>query len=68
MVIKSAGPRTRYGWTSTVSRMDVMDLAGTSLALGREGLDLRNRPMILSMWLLISSGVDAFLLLLLVSE
>ncbi len=33
-VSKSAGLMTKYGWTSTVSLKDVMDLAGSSLAAG----------------------------------
>ena len=63
MVIKSAGPSTRYGWTSTVSLNDVIDLAGRSFAFDLDGrLDLK-RAMIFSMCALIPSGVDGDLFL-----
>lgn len=63
MVIRSEGPRTRYGWTSTVSRKDVIDLAGTSFAFGLEGRLERKRAIMFSMCPLIASGVDADLFL-----
>lgn len=67
IVIKSEGPRTRYGCTSAVSLKDVIDLAGRSFALGRDGRLERKRAIIFSMWPLIASGVDADLFLIIVS-
>src|SRR5688572_8669437 len=37
-VRSSVGLITRYGWTSAVSRSEVIDLAGNSLAAGTRGL------------------------------
>jgi hypothetical protein len=58
MVTRSDGPRTRYGWTSTVSRREVMDLAGRSFALDLEERLERKRDIIFSMCPLIGRGVD----------
>ena len=58
MVIKSAGPSTRYGWTSTVSLKEVIDLAGRSFAFDLEGRLDRNLAIMFSMCTLIPSGVD----------
>jgi len=63
MVIKSEGPSTRYGWTSAVSRKEVMDLAGKSLAFDLDGRVERNRAIIFSIWALIARGVDGDLFL-----
>ena len=63
MVIRSEGPRTRYGWTSTVSLKEVIDLAGRSLAFDRDGRLERKRAIIFSIWPLRASGVDADLFL-----
>lgn len=68
MVTKSEGPRTRYGWTSTVSLKDVIDLAGRSFALPLDGrLDL-NLAIMFSIWPLIARGGDADLFLLIMSN
>lgn len=48
IVIRSAGPRTRYGCTSVVSLSEVIDRAGSSFAFDREGLFVRKRAMIFS--------------------
>jgi hypothetical protein len=63
IVVKSDGPITRYGCTSAVSLSEVIDLAGSSLALDRESRFVRKRPMILSTWALMASGVDTVSLL-----
>jgi hypothetical protein len=63
MVIKSAGPSTRYGCTSTVSLNDVIDLAGRSFAFDLEGRLDRNRAIIFSICTLMVSGVDGDLFL-----
>jgi hypothetical protein len=63
MVIKSAGPSTRYGWTSTVSLNDVMDLAGRSLAFDLEGRLERNRAIMFSICALIPGGGEGDLFL-----
>lgn len=68
MVIRSEGPSTRYGCTSTVSLRDVMDLAGRSFALGLDGRLERKRAIMFSMCPLIASGVDADLFLSTVSH
>jgi hypothetical protein len=47
IVNRSEGPRTRYGWTSTVSLNEVIDRAGKSLAFDLEGRLERNRAIIL---------------------
>jgi hypothetical protein len=62
MVTKSEGLMTRYGRTSIVSLKDVIDLAGRSLGFDFWAF-VRKRPMIFSMWTLISGGVaaDSFL-------
>jgi len=64
IVTRSDGPRTRYGCTSTVSLKDVIDLAGRSFALDREGRLPLNLAMMFSMWPLIAGGADADLFLL----
>jgi hypothetical protein len=68
MVIRSEGPRTRYGCTSTVSLKDVMDLAGSSFAVERDGRLERKRDMMFSMCPLIASGVEADLFLCILSS
>ena len=59
MVTKSDGLMTRYGLTSAVSRREVMDLAGSSFELCLADLDVLKRPMMFSMWTLISGGGGA---------
>jgi hypothetical protein len=49
IVIRSDGPKTRYGWTSAVSLKEVMDLAGRSFAFGLDGRLERKRAIIFSM-------------------
>jgi hypothetical protein len=63
MVNKSDGLRTRYGCTSTVSLSDVIDRAGSSLALDLEGRFERKRVMMFSICALIARGVDGVLFL-----
>lgn len=63
MVIRSEGLRTRYGWTSTVSLKEVMDLAGKSLALDLDGRFERKRAMMFMICSLIAGGVDVVVFL-----
>lgn len=58
MVIKSEGPRTRYGCTSIVSLKEVIDLAGSNFALVLDGLLVRKRSIMLSIWAFIVRGVE----------
>ena len=54
MVTKSAGLTTTYGRTSAVSLKEVMDLAGSSFGFNLDDLEVLKRPIMFSMWALIS--------------
>lgn len=54
MVTKSAGLTTMYGRTSAVSLKDVMDLAGRSFGFSLDDLEVLKRPMMFSIWVLMS--------------
>ena len=55
---RSAGPRTKYGWTSTVSLNDVIERAGRSFALDLDDRVGRNREMMPSIRSFIIGGVE----------
>jgi hypothetical protein len=57
-VTRSAGLITRYGCTSTVSRRDVIDLAGKSLVVGTLDREPWNLDRMLSTWPLIFGGTS----------
>jgi hypothetical protein len=63
IVIRSDGPRTRYGCTSAVSLSEVIDRAGRSFALVLEGRFVRKRVIIFSTWVLMPRGVETVSLL-----